>query len=93
MANKAAYLPAVGASLEVKEAPIAKPGAGEVLIENRAFAINPIDYKQQESGAMITSFPYVSKPTIHKLRMTNKNIMIDPRDGPLRSRGRGRRRC
>ena len=33
--------------LEVKEAPVPKPAADEIIISNKAVAINPVDWKIQ----------------------------------------------
>lgn len=43
MNNKAAWLPAAHAQLEVREAPDAELGEHDVLIESKAVAINPGD--------------------------------------------------
>lgn len=60
--NKAAYLPAVGAPLEVREAPYTQPGPHEVLIKAHAVAINPVDSVIQKQGPLIT--PWLKYPFI-----------------------------
>lgn len=50
MDNQAAWLPAKATPLEVKEAPLTKPGKDQVLIRNHAVAINPVDWKIQDYG-------------------------------------------
>ena len=51
MGNKAAWLESKQAKpLVVREAPVWKPEAGEVLIQNQAIAINPVDWKMQVSN-------------------------------------------
>ncbi|KAL9091484.1 MAG: hypothetical protein Q9165_004870 [Trypethelium subeluteriae] len=57
--NKAAYLPSVGARLEVKEAPYTPPGSKQVTIKNYACAVNPCDWIQQDTGLFITEWPYI----------------------------------
>ena len=57
--NLAALLPAQGADLVIEERPILSPKDGEILIRNHALAINPIDWKRQESGYLIPSYPTV----------------------------------
>ncbi|KAH7116455.1 chaperonin 10-like protein [Dactylonectria macrodidyma] len=55
----AAFLPAVATDLVLEACPIPSPGPGEVLIRNRAIAINPIDWKRQAWGFMIPSYPAI----------------------------------
>lgn len=47
MSNQAAFLDGKGKQLRVGETEKASPGAGEVLIQNKAIAINPVDWKVQ----------------------------------------------
>jgi NADPH:quinone reductase-like Zn-dependent oxidoreductase len=56
MKNKAAYLDAPTSALR---APLTQPATNEILIRNHALAINPLDWKQQQYGALINSFPHV----------------------------------
>lgn len=52
--NKAAWHTAAGAHpFVVKQAPYIRPEPGEVLIQNAAIAMNPVDYKIQSGGARI----------------------------------------
>ena len=56
--NQAAWLVTQHApSLEVKEAPYPSPGPHEVIIANHAVAINPVDWKMQDHGILIDSYP------------------------------------
>lgn len=48
--NQAAYLNAVGVPLSIEAAPLYEPQAGEVLIENHATAIQPLDAKKHNAG-------------------------------------------
>jgi NADPH:quinone reductase-like Zn-dependent oxidoreductase len=58
-ANLAAVLPAAGSNLVIQERAIPSPGPDEVLIRNRAIAVNPIDWKRQALGLYITSYPTI----------------------------------
>lgn len=58
-ANKAAFLRSPNTPLYIDDAPLNFPGPQEILIRNYAIAVNPLDYKQQDTGVLISSFPYV----------------------------------
>jgi NADPH:quinone reductase-like Zn-dependent oxidoreductase len=58
--NIAAWLPAVGAKLEVRPASTPEPGHGELLIQTKAVAIQPAEYKIQDG---VLPFP-LTYPTI-----------------------------
>jgi NADPH:quinone reductase-like Zn-dependent oxidoreductase len=45
--------------LAVRAADMPKPGPLEVVVKNRAVAINPLDWKQQDSGEYVGTFPNV----------------------------------
>ncbi|KAK9775003.1 putative Enoyl reductase (ER) domain-containing protein [Seiridium cardinale] len=60
--NKAAYLVAVNAPLEVKSAPYPEPKEFEIVVKSRAVAINPVDYFMQLSGPAV--FPWLQLPSI-----------------------------
>jgi NADPH:quinone reductase-like Zn-dependent oxidoreductase len=57
--NQAAWLTAKGSKLSVGAADFFRPGPQEVLIKNRAWAINPIDWKMQEFGFLIDAYPTI----------------------------------
>ncbi|KAI8402269.1 hypothetical protein FOFC_17576 [Fusarium oxysporum] len=59
-ANTAAWLPGVGKPLEVRPADIPAPGEGELLIEVKAVAVQPAEYKIQDG---VLPFP-LRYPTI-----------------------------
>ncbi|KAF2112553.1 oxidoreductase-like protein [Lophiotrema nucula] len=60
MSNKAAWITAAKAHpFEVKEAPMPKAGANEVVIKNHAVAINPVDWKIQEWGIFLKEYPNI----------------------------------
>lgn len=46
--NQAAWLVGKGKPFEVRPADMPKPGADEVVVRNRAIAINPVDWKIQD---------------------------------------------
>ena len=54
--NAAAWLVANHARLEVKSAPYTLPRENEIVVENHAVAINPVDWAKQAVGAMFFSF-------------------------------------
>jgi NADPH:quinone reductase-like Zn-dependent oxidoreductase len=59
IANLAAVLPSAGSNLVLEERAIPSPGPDEVLIRNRAIAVNPIDWKRQAPGLYIASYPTI----------------------------------
>jgi len=60
--NEAAWLVAKHAPLQVKPAPYTQPGAGEVLVRNRAVAINPVDWAIQYLGGLL--FNWIKYPFV-----------------------------
>jgi NADPH:quinone reductase-like Zn-dependent oxidoreductase len=56
---KVAYLTELGKPLEVKSSDVAKPGPGEVLVQNHAIALNPVDWKMQATGFFVQEYPTV----------------------------------
>ncbi|KAF7596098.1 hypothetical protein BBP40_003360 [Aspergillus hancockii] len=72
--NVAAWLPRVGAKLEVGPAPMPEPGEDELLIQTEAVAIQPAEYKIQ-SGVL--PFP-LSYPTIIGLCFSGRVIQTGP---------------
>jgi len=59
MSNQAAWLDGKDQKLRVAEAPMPKAGDDEVLIKNKAIAINPVDWKVQDTGMFIQNWPIV----------------------------------
>ncbi|OCK83080.1 zinc-binding oxidoreductase-like protein CipB [Lepidopterella palustris CBS 459.81] len=57
--HKALILPAKGSPLELITRPTPTPGPGELLIEVKAIAFNPVDYYQRDFG-----FPAVNYPAV-----------------------------
>ena len=60
--NRAAWLPAVGARLEVGPAPDTAPGANEIVVATRAVAVNPIDWILQLAGDL--AFSWIAYPFV-----------------------------
>lgn len=60
MSNKAAWITeAKGKPFKVDDAPVPQPGPNDVVIRNHAVAINPIDFGIQETGIIVTEYPYI----------------------------------
>ena len=59
MSNQAAVLKEAKARLIIEERPIPKPGQDEILVKNAALATNPVDWKMQDSGYFIDSYPTI----------------------------------
>lgn len=60
--NTAAWIPAKKAQLQVGPAPLPAPRADEILVTNRAVAVNPIDWVIQDTGSLIfrwLTYPFV----------------------------------
>jgi NADPH:quinone reductase-like Zn-dependent oxidoreductase len=54
--NRAAWLVVKDKPLEVKSAPYPTPGPHEIVVRNRAVAINPVDWMLAKHGTMIFSW-------------------------------------
>ncbi|KAB2575062.1 Alcohol dehydrogenase superfamily zinc-containing [Lasiodiplodia theobromae] len=58
--NSAAWITAPRAKpLEIKEAPLWKAGPGEVIVKNAAVAINPVEWKIQDSELLPMTYPNI----------------------------------
>ncbi|KAI3392789.1 hypothetical protein diail_5180 [Diaporthe ilicicola] len=60
--NKAAYLTATQAPLEIREVDYPTPSEDEIIVKNRAVAINPVDWFQQAKGP--EGIPWLKFPAI-----------------------------
>jgi NADPH:quinone reductase-like Zn-dependent oxidoreductase len=60
--NEAAWLATKHGPLQVKEAPYTEPGPGEILVRNRALAVNPVDWMLPYLGGIM--FAWVKPPFI-----------------------------
>ncbi|KAF1964284.1 GroES-like protein [Bimuria novae-zelandiae CBS 107.79] len=61
--------------LQVKEAPYPLPGPGEVVVRNRAVAINPIDWIQQDQGTAF-AFGWIKYPFIFGNDVAGELVVI-----------------
>ena len=59
MSNQAAVLSEAKARLTIQDRPIPNPGQDEILVKNAAIATNPVDWKMQEFGVLIESYPTI----------------------------------
>lgn len=59
MPNISAVLKDAKARLTIEDRQIPKPGASELLVKNYALAINPLDWKMQDEGFLIDSYPTI----------------------------------
>ncbi|CAK7221358.1 hypothetical protein SCUCBS95973_004467 [Sporothrix curviconia] len=75
--NKAAFQPAKCApAMEVRTAPYPKPGRGQIVIQNAAVAINPIDTLIQSKGNMM--FTYLKYPFVLGYDMAGEVVAAGP---------------
>jgi hypothetical protein len=54
-----AFLDGKDKKLAVRDAPMPTAGAGRVVIQNHAVAVNPVDWKVQDYGAFVKEWPIV----------------------------------
>ena len=59
MANLAAILKQAKAQISLETRSIPTPGASQLLVKNYAVAINPVDWKIQDSSYFVTEYPNV----------------------------------
>lgn len=60
VANRAAWIKeAKSKPLQIDTAPMPVPGPDEVVIKNKAVAVNPVDWKIQDSGLFIQNYPNI----------------------------------
>jgi NADPH:quinone reductase-like Zn-dependent oxidoreductase len=59
MSNQAAWIASKGARLTVDASPYPTLEPGQVIIKNGAVAINPVDWKMQDSGHFVKSWPTI----------------------------------
>jgi NADPH:quinone reductase-like Zn-dependent oxidoreductase len=59
LTNYAVWIYGKGQKIKVGPADIGKPGKGEVLVKNHAVTINPIDWKMQDLGFLVRSWPTI----------------------------------
>ena len=59
MSNKAAWIASQGARLHIDAAPYPSNKLGQVIVKNCAVAINPVDWKIQDSGYFVKEWPTI----------------------------------
>lgn len=57
--NQAAWLTKANTPLQVLEAPMPIAGPGEIVVKNRAVAINPLDCHMQDAGVFVQQWPAI----------------------------------
>ena len=57
--NLGAWINKAGFPLEVKPAPLPIPGPGEIVVNNSAIAINPVDCHMADIGIFVKEFPAI----------------------------------
>lgn len=57
--NKAAWLHEANTPLVVAEAPMPTAGPNELVVQNAAVAINPLDCHMQNSGVFVQQWPTI----------------------------------
>ena len=57
--QRALYLDKRFGNFVVQDAPIYKPGPGEILIKIQATSLNPVDWKIQKYGVFVEKFPAI----------------------------------
>lgn len=57
--NLAAVIPSKGGRLTISTRDIPTPGPGELLVRNHAIAANPVDWKIQDYGIFVSTYPIV----------------------------------
>ncbi|KAM0126933.1 hypothetical protein ACHAO1_009794 [Botrytis cinerea] len=73
--NSALWLDRVG-KLEVKSAPYTLPMKNEIVVKNRAIAMNPADWIKQDMGSFM--FPWVRYPCILGYDISGEVVEIGP---------------
>ena len=57
--HQAAIIPAQGKGLVIENRPTPSPGSGELLVEVKSVALNPLDYVQRDFGFAVGGYPAV----------------------------------
>lgn len=57
--NNAAFLDEKASSLRIGPAPMPTPSPNEIVIRNKAIAINPVDWHMQDAGIFVQEWPSV----------------------------------
>lgn len=59
MSNQAAFIDGKGKPTQIRDAPYPNPGADEITVKNHTLAINPVDWKIQDTGMYVQKYPVV----------------------------------
>ena len=59
LSNKAAWLDAKDTKLRIGDAPVPQPGPDEIIIKNRAIAVNTVDWHMQDIGIFVQQWPTI----------------------------------
>ncbi|KAI4697624.1 uncharacterized protein J4E84_000756 [Alternaria hordeiaustralica] len=73
--NLAAWMPAPKQRMEVSEAPFPTPGPDEVIVKNRAVAINPVDWVLQDQGTSM-AFGWIKYPFVFGFDVAGEVVQI-----------------
>ena len=57
--NQAAWLDGAGQKLRVAESSMPKAAPGTVVVKNKFIAVNPVDWKIQDYGVFIKTWPTI----------------------------------
>lgn len=57
--NRAAWLDEKNSKLRVGDAPMPQPGPEEIVIKNRAIAVNTVDWHMQDIGIFVQQWPTI----------------------------------
>ncbi len=74
--NSAAWLPAKSARLQVGPAPYPTPRENEIVVRNRAIAINPVDWIKQAVGDLI--FSWIKYPFVLGSDLAGEVVAVGP---------------
>ncbi|WP_229940597.1 alcohol dehydrogenase catalytic domain-containing protein, partial [Plantibacter cousiniae (nom. nud.)] len=74
--NTAAWLPAPRADLVVGPAAMHEPGPGELLIRNRAVAVNPLDDVKQQTGNLM--YRWLPSPAVLGEDVAGEVVAVGP---------------
>ena len=74
--NTAAWLPGNGLPLEVRPAEIPHAGPGEIVVRNRAVAVNPVDWIVQSIGAV--AYRWLRHPAVLGADVGGEVVEVGP---------------
>lgn len=74
--NQAAFLKAIKQPLEVGPAPYTPPKQNQLVVRNRAVAVNPVDHKQQLMGDIM--FKWVKFPAVIGWDVAGEVVEVGP---------------